>query len=242
MSPEPEIEDGLVALNRVIDAREIARLVGELARWVDPETFALLPVWYPATARKMPSYNASWTKQLTNNQKPKVEGNTNANMTLARALGTATKDRPHWTCCHIWGNDDSLFVSDSSEVNDPRYYSCPANMVLLPTPLKAFTDSVPQMKAALRLAAYHIYGFLPEGRSLPAVEDAGDWLPTGWDSGEVRGIRLLSPKIRRSAKKRYKEILQKFNDSPGEYPRNQVSDVMRYWSDKVPDFTFGGAS
>ncbi|MGR3341982.1 MAG: hypothetical protein ACU0DI_01910 [Paracoccaceae bacterium] len=240
MTQEPEIGDGLEALNGVINAKEIARLVGELSRWVDPKTFRLLPVWFPDTARMLPSYNAKWTKQLTNLQKPKFEGNTNANMTLARALGTSTKSRPNWTCCHVWGNDDPTFASDSSEVNDRRYYSCPANMVLLPTHLKAFTDSVPQMKAAMRLAAFHLYGFLPEGRMLPKIEDAGEWLPTGWDRGEVIGIRPTNDRIRHSVQRRYDSILRDLTETPGKYPREQVRSVMRYWSEKISDFNLGG--
>ncbi len=240
MTNEPKIGNGLEALNRAINAREIARLIGELARWTDPETFRLLPVWFPATARKLPSFNAKWTKQLTNRQNPKFEGNTNANMTLARALGTPTKKRPNWTCCHIWGNDDDTFASGFSEVNDPRYYSCPANMVLLPTPLKAFTDSVPQMKTAMRLAAFHLYGFLPEGRTLPNVEEAEDWLPTRWDRGEVLGIRPINDGIRYSAQRRIDIIARDLGESPGEYPRKQVENVVRYWSEKVPEFKLGG--
>ena len=241
MTKGPEIGDGLEALNRVIKAREIARLVGALARWVDPATFKLLPVWFPETARKQKQYKAGSVDIHTIRGQPKYEGNTKANQTIARALGTPSKSRPHWTTCHIWGNDDSSFVSDYSEVNDPRYYSCPANMVLLPTPIKAFTDSVPEMKAALRLAAYQLYGFLPEGREIPGAEEAGEWLPNGWDRGEVSGIRCLSPRIETSARKRANKILDGYNQSPGNYPHAQVKRVMDYWAKKIPEFTFGGA-
>ncbi|MBL1436474.1 MAG: hypothetical protein COB08_009780 [Rhodobacteraceae bacterium] len=242
MKPEAEIGDGLLAFNREIDAKEVARIVGTLARWVDPETFHLLPVWHPELARKQSLYKAGWASPQTNQGKPKFEGNTKANAALSRALGVAKKSRPDWTCCHIWGNDDTSFSKGISEVNDPRYYSCIANMVLLPTPLKAFTDAVPQMKAALRLAAFHLYGLLPEGKALPTVEDAGDWLPEGWGHGDVTGIRWLNAKIERSAQKRGSTILREIRDSTGKYPTNQVERVLRYWSSKIPNSLLDGAS
>lgn len=234
----PEIGDGLATMGKVINPREIAGLLGALTRWVDPATFRLLPVWFPFSARKFPSYNAKWTKQLTNNKKPKFEGNTNANMTLARALGVTTKDRPNWTCCHIWGNDDTSYATGHSEVNDPRYYSCLANMVLLPTPLKAFTDSVPEVKAALRLAAYKLYGFMPEGRETPTDKQAGAWLPHGWGGGEISGIVPMSSHIHRSAKERFSYIKRRFNEAPGYYPREQVKTVSDYWAKKQPKSLF----
>ncbi len=242
MTAIPEIGDGLEALNRVINVGEIARLVGKLTRWVDPETFRILPVWYPDLARKQSLYKAGWEGLQTNRGKPKFEGNTKANAALSRALGVARKKRPNWTCCHIWGNDDTSFSMGYSEVNDPKYYSCIANMVLLPTPLKAFTDSVPQMKAALRLAAYRLYGFLPEGKALPTLQRTGEWLPEGWNQGKVDGVCKLNAKIRKSAESRASRILSEFSESHGEYPRNQVENVMRYWSAKIPEFNFEGAS
>lgn len=231
-----EIGDGLQAFNQEIDAKEVARIVGSLARWVDPKTFRLLPVWHPELARKQPLYKAGWLSPQTNLGKPKFEGNTKANASLSRALGVAKKSRPNWTCCHIWGNDDASFSAGESEVNDPRYYSCIANMVLLPTPLKAFTDFVPQLKAALRLAAFKLYGFLPAGKAVPTVEDAGEWLPEGWANGDVAGIRWLNAKIEKSARDRGDKILREFRDSGGKYPEAQVQRVLRYWAARTPDF------
>ncbi len=242
MRPESEIGDGLQAFNRVIDAKEVARVVGNLARWVDPETFRLLPVWHPELARKQPLYKTGWAHPQTNRGMPKFEGNTKANAALSRALGVAKKARPDWTCCHIWGNDDTSFSKGESEVNDPRYYSCIANMVLLPTPLKAFTDAVPQMKAALRLAAFHLYGFLPAGQVLPSIEDAGDWLPDGWDQGDVTGIRWLNSKIEKSARKRGQTIVREMREPVGEYPIAQVKQVVHYWSSITPNSILEGVS
>ncbi len=235
MRGEVDIGDGLQAFYRVIDAKEVARIVGNTARWVDPKTFQLLPVWYPEIARKQPLYKAGWASPQTNRGKPKFEGNIKANSAQSQALGVAKKSRPNWTCCHIWGNDDTSFSKGDSEVNDPRYYSCIANMVLLPTPLKAFTDAVPQMKAALRLAAFHLYGFLPEGKVLPSVKAAGDWLPEGWGHGNVTGIRWLNTKIEKSAQKRGLTILREMRDPIGEYPAAQVEMVKGYWSLITPN-------
>ncbi len=242
MRQEPEIGDGLKAMNRVIDPKEIARLIGELARWVDPEIFRLLPVWHPETARKQALFKAGWQEVQTNNGKPKFEGNSKANAALSRALGISKKARPNWSCCHIWGNDDASFSKGNSEVNDPKYYSCIANMVLLPNPLKAFTDSVPEVKSALRLAAFQLYGFLPQDRSAPTTEDTGEWLPEGWERGMVNGICRINPRIKKSAQSRANKIFDEFNNTAANYPHQQVSRVMRYWSEKIPEFEFGEAS
>ena len=44
--------DGLDALRKEIGLDEIASLIERTARWVAPETFRLLPVWYPKHARR----------------------------------------------------------------------------------------------------------------------------------------------------------------------------------------------
>jgi hypothetical protein len=75
------------------------------------------------------------------------------------ALGLRGDDRPNWSCCHIWGLDDATYASTNVIVQEARYYSCVANMVLLPTPLKDFTDVMPKVKAMLRTYAFHTYGW-----------------------------------------------------------------------------------
>ena len=71
----------------------------------------------------------------------KFEGNVAALKSLVAALGVASPKPKNWTVCHVWGYDDPSFAKQSSVVQDPRYFSCVANMVWLPTPLKGFTDS-----------------------------------------------------------------------------------------------------
>ncbi len=42
---------------------------------------------------------------------------------------------------------------------DRRFFSCVANMVLLPAPLKAFTDVMTEVKMMLCVCAIHLYGW-----------------------------------------------------------------------------------
>lgn len=117
-------------------------LIERTARWVDPATFRLLPVWYPEHARGAPFYKDNWSEvqfnknRQTGHTEHKREVNTYANKALTRALGLRSDDRPNWSCCHIWGVDDSLYQQSNIIVRDHCFYSCVANMVLLPTPLK----------------------------------------------------------------------------------------------------------
>ena len=134
------IDDGLEALRAEIGLREIASLIERTARWVDPKTFRLLPIWYPEHARGRLFYKGNWsapqmnTKRATGNSTHKVEGNIYANQALTLALGLRKRNRPNWSCCHIWGIDDGKYQSANAVVQDRRYYSCIANMVLLPNP------------------------------------------------------------------------------------------------------------
>jgi len=64
----------------------------------------------------------------------KAESNTYGNKAMAIALGIKKKDRPNWSCCHIWGVDDARYQLSNVVVMDCRFYSCVGNMVLLPTP------------------------------------------------------------------------------------------------------------
>ncbi len=44
--------DGLDAVRAELSLAEIMRLIERTARWVAPETFRLLPVWYPEHSRR----------------------------------------------------------------------------------------------------------------------------------------------------------------------------------------------
>jgi hypothetical protein len=146
-------------------AAEIPKIVDIIARtcrWVHPETFRRLPLWCPWTARGRPLYDRAWQRRYTNTKRAtkqtieKVEGNIAASQTLIAALGVASPKPRNWTVCHIWGYDDLAFASQGSIVQDPRFFSCVANMVWLPTPLKGFTDALPEIKTMLRTCAFHL--------------------------------------------------------------------------------------
>ena len=84
------------------------------------------------------SINATGLSKNSTKGTHKQEGNLGANKALTHALGLRSDDRPNWSCCHIWGVDDARYQSVNLVVQDHRFFSCVGNMVLLPTPLKAF--------------------------------------------------------------------------------------------------------
>ena len=138
-----EMQDGLEELRQVMSLREVASLIERTARWVSPETFRLLPLWFPEYARRSAQYNGNWSaprmnrSRATGNSVHKSEGNVYANQALTLALGLTKKLRPNWSCCHIWGVDDASYRLSNVVVMDRRFFSCVGNMVLLPAPLKA---------------------------------------------------------------------------------------------------------
>jgi hypothetical protein len=149
----------------------VVEIIARTCRWVHPETFRRLPVWCPWTARGRPLYDRAWQRRYTNTKRAtrqaveKVEGNVAAIQTLVAALGVARPRPRNWTICHVWGYDDPAFASQGSIVQDPRFFSCVANMVWLPTPLKGFTDALPEVKTMLRTCAFHLYGWACEHES-----------------------------------------------------------------------------
>jgi hypothetical protein len=142
--PPLEFVVGLDAMRSVMSAKEIMSPIERTARWVDPATFKLLPKWYPETARGHPLYKAGWTARMTNTRggvtSEKSEGQVNAMKALTLALGLRNAERPKWTYCHIWDRDDPSYQHKNVVAQDRRFFSCMGNTVMLPTPLKAFTD------------------------------------------------------------------------------------------------------
>ncbi len=240
-----EISDGLEALRKVISTRDITTFIERTALWVSPETFKLLPLWYPEHARRSPFYKKNWSEpqlnknRTTNISVHKSEGNVNANEALTLALGLKKKLWPNWSCCHIWGADDASYQLSNVVVMDRRFYSCVGNMVLLPTPLKAFTDTMPEVKAMLRICARNLYGWQCDHDNLLATNTAldgwTDWeaYPQSWprSPNEKRpmGIIELSPTIRASANKRLADIRHDLEHAGPFYPRQEVRDAMAYW-------------
>lgn len=180
------VPDGNEALRSDIPA--IVELIERTARWVHPDTFRALPVWAPHTARGRPLFDAGWTRRYTNTRKltgvtaEKFEGNVAALNALIAALDVASPKPKNWTVCHIWGYDDPSFAQGSSVVQDLRYFSCVANMVWLPTSLKGFTDTLPEIKAMLRVCSFHLYGWACEHEAVAAQAEQvrSGWTPTDY--------------------------------------------------------------
>lgn len=239
--------DGLDALRLEMSLAEIMRLIERTARWVDPETFTFLPVWYPEHSRRGLFYKNNWSEpQLNTNRETGVavhkhEGNLYANKALTHGLGLRSGDRPNWSCCHIWGIDDATYASTNLVVQDPRYYSCVANMVLLPTPLKAFTDVMPEVKAMLRTCAFNTYGWRcgHDAVVMVDVNEAGHdpAYPASWPNDHRRdsppGIAAFTPSIRRDASRRLDRMRHDLENAGPFYPREQVRAVAKYWRIKL---------
>lgn len=239
------IPDGNEALRDDIPA--VVELIERTARWVHPETFRRLPVWAPHTARGRPLYDAQWCRRYTNTRRAtgakseKFEGNVAALKALTEALDVAPPKPKNWTVCHIWGYDDPSFAQRSRIVQDPRYFSCVANMVWLPTPLKGFTDALPEVKAMLRVCAFHLYGWVCEH---PSVEEQANKVRSGWvpplypgswpspDHPNVLppGTAPFSAQIdQRIAKRKLKIKNDLANPGFEHYPKDEVIEVLKFW-------------
>ena len=240
-----EISDGLEALRAVMSLREVASYIERTARWVSPETFKLLPLWFPEHARRSPFYKGNWSEPQMNKSRAtgssvhKSEGNVNANEALTLALGLRKRLRPNWSCCHIWGVDDARYQLSNVVVMDRRFFSCVGNMVLLPTPLKAFTDTMPEIKAMLRICARNLYGWQCDHDNLLATNTAldswEDWesYPESWPRTPHEklplGVVALSPASRASAQKRRAAIRHDLEHAGPHYPRDDVRKALAYW-------------
>lgn len=235
--------DGLDALRTELSLNEITRLIERTARWVSPSTFRRLPVWYPEHTRRGLFYKSNWSEpQLNTNRATgakvhKHEGNLYANKALTYALGLRSKQRPNWSCCHIWGVDDSTFASTNVVVQDARFYSCVANMVLLPTPLKAFTDVMPEVKAMLRACVFYTYDWRCDHEELEPVDlkaiISNPAYPKSWPRASGQGLPLgtvpTTPSIERDIGRRLAAIRHDLEHAGLHYPRQQVRDALSYW-------------
>jgi hypothetical protein len=240
-----EMPDGLEALRSVMSLREIASLIERTARWVAPDTFKLLPLWFPEHARRSLFYKQNWSQPQMNKSRAtghsvhKSEGNVHANLALTLALGLRRKLRPNWSCCHIWGVDDPTYQRSNAIAMDRRFFSCVGNMVLLPTPLKAFTDTMAEVKAMLRICARNLYGWPCEDDDVfalnNALDNAIDWesYPNSWPKSPYEklplGVIKLSPMIRASAQKRVATIRHDLEHAGSYYPREEVRYALAYW-------------
>ncbi|WP_426730751.1 hypothetical protein [Myxococcus faecalis] len=222
------------------------QLIVKTARWVHPDTFRYLPVWYPEAWRKADLYDVTWSKRSKNKGSDKFESNVRAGKALKAALGGFQES--NWACCHIWGFDDPSFSSSSEIVTDPRYYTCVANMILVPSALKALTDAVEEVKLMLRVCAWHTYGWVCEE---PIVKQQADriksgFIPQGYPKewprgGEGRlppGTMPFTEYIRELADQRLSRVASEVHrhsetDLPF-FPKEKVLSVLRFWNVQLP--------
>jgi hypothetical protein len=217
-------------------------MIARTARWVHPETFRALPIWCPDTARGRSRYDANWSRVLVSRKNvPKVEENIRAATALVEALGVKTPPKPRtWTVCHIWGYDDENFAGKSNVVRDPLYYSCVGNMTWLPTPLKGFTDAVPQIKECLRVCAFHLYSWACEHndvreaaervRSGAIPEGYPDVWPTSKRQVLPPGTAPYSDRVKASIQKRKAKFCELLANSGLEYyGHDDVREVLAFW-------------
>ncbi|MGE0038709.1 MAG: hypothetical protein AB7S93_24140, partial [Xanthobacteraceae bacterium] len=179
--------------------------------------------------------------KLTGVTAEKFEGNVAALNALVAALDVASPKPKNWTVCHIWGYDDPSFAQGSSVVQDPRYFSCVANMVWLPTSLKGFTDTLPEIKAMLRVCSFHLYGWACEHEAVAAQAEQvrSGWTPPdypkSWPKADRPGVlppgsAPFTPRIEREIAKRKAKIRSNLANADFlHYPKTEVEDVLRFW-------------
>lgn len=241
----PVIQDGNEAIREEIPL--VMKMIERTARWVHPETFRRLPVWCPWAARGRQLYDSSWTRKYTNTKKStnetmsKVEGNIAASDALRRALGVRGPKPKNWTVCHIWGYDDDAFAAQGRVVRDPRYFSCVGNMVWLPTPLKGFTDALPEIKTMLRTCAFRLYGWACEHDDArhEASKIRGGLTPAGypvsWPTADrpdlhPAGTAPFTADVEGAIEKQKKKIRTLLADTGLlHFPREDVKRVLDFW-------------
>lgn len=240
-----KLNDGLEVLREQLELPKIMSLIEKTARWIAPETFNLLPVWFPEHARGKQFFKNGWSEAQTNTSRAngqtvhKREGNRYANLALTYALGLRSDDRPNWSCCHIWGGDDATFQKSNLVVQDHRFYTCLANMLLLPTPLKAFTDAMPEVKAMIRICAQNLYGWHCDHEqatdAVKLIDGWRDWdaFPASWPRSLREklpiGTMPMNPRIHADAEKRIAQIRRDLAGAGNFYPKRLVQEALQYW-------------
>lgn len=232
------VPDGLSEIRQELPL--VMRMIEQTARWVHPRTFRALPAWHPDTARGRPAYDAGFKHQRVSSRgRLKVEENVRAGTALVEALGVRPKPR-NWTVCHIWGYDDAAFAGRSNVVQDARFYSCIGNMVWLPTPLKGFTDSVPEIKACLRTCAFHLYGWACEHDDVAAaaaVVRSGiipEGYPSSWPTADRKvipsGTAPYNHRVQRAIERRKAQISHQLRTPElTHYGHDAVRAVLDFW-------------
>lgn len=239
------VPDGLTEIKNELPL--IMKMIARTTRWVHPDTFKALPIWCPDTARGYPQYDARWSRVLVNKRGvQKKEANIRAANALVEALGVGAPKPKNWTVCHIWGYDDDKFMGNSNVVRDPLYYSCIGNMTWLPTPLKGFTDAVPEIKECLRVCSFHLYGWACEHDDFKTPSErirSGEVplnYPEDWPTAERRvsppGIAPYSERVKYSIAKRKAKLQSQLADKTLEYyGHDAVRKVLAFWKVDMSD-------
>lgn len=113
-------------------------------------------------------------------------------------------------------------------------------MVLLPTPLKAFTDAMADVKLMLRLCSRNLYGWSCDHEAVvekcAALDAFDNWdaYPASWprslrDGRTPQGTVACTPEIKRLAANRFAEIRWDLQQAGAYYPRDSVRAVLAYW-------------
>jgi hypothetical protein len=132
-------------------------------------------------------------------------------------------------------------------VQNPKYYSNIGNMVLLPTPLKAFTDCIPEIKLILRICAWNLYRLACDECTEDATRVKSGAIPDFYPSEWPRSYREKLPpntvaynsKIAGFIQKRKAQIranLQNERLNGTHYPREQVLEVLNAFPGNEPDW------
>ena len=112
-------------------------------------------------------------------------------------------------------------------------------MVLLPTPLKAFTDIVPEVKTMLRICARNAYGWQCDHEEMESINVALDswdeWTdyPKSWPREPGLSIPMgtmpINPDIRESANRRWRRIQSDMENAGPHFPRDSIRETLTYW-------------
>jgi hypothetical protein len=114
-------------------------------------------------------------------------------------------------------------------------------MVWLPTPLKGFTDTIPEVKSILRVCAFHLYGWVCGHPSVAGeakrVRSGAipEGYPKSWPTPERPSVVPLGTApfndrvARQIAKRKLKFKADIENLSLTHYPRIEVLEVLKFW-------------
>lgn len=115
-------------------------------------------------------------------------------------------------------------------------------MVWLPTSLKGFTDTLPEIKAMLRVCSFYLYGWACEHLSVAdqAAKIRSGWIPDAypksWPSLDRKGVlppgtAPFTARIEREIANRKQRIKADLaNPAYLYYPKDEVLEVLKFWN------------